>query len=130
MDGLQGWINWTIKVAWHEVHAEWRRQARVEAGEPVDRPDTEDPASLTEHRLDLEALAIALSGLKPADRTAALAGLDRDKKEAQPLSPSEKMRRYRARRRLAALIAESEALPRPVKDGQTVKDGQRRPRSS
>jgi len=104
-DGIPGWTNWTIKVAWHEVQAEWRRQARVETGEPPDRPDTADPAIVAEHRLDLEAVASALSGLKPADRAAAIESLNEDPDRAEPLSPSEKMRRYRARRRLAAELA-------------------------
>lgn len=107
-DGVQGWTAWTIKVAWHEVQAEWRRQARLEAGEPPDRPNAADPAIVTEHRLDFEAVAIALSELKPADHAAALAGLNPNEEAAGPLSPSEKMRRYRARRRLAALIARHE----------------------
>jgi DNA-directed RNA polymerase specialized sigma24 family protein len=107
-DGIQGWTAWTIKVAWHEVQHEWRRQSRLEAGEPPDRPDAADPATVTDHRLELEAVAMALSELKPGDRTAALAGLDPNEAAAEPLSPSEKMRRYRARRRLAALIAQQE----------------------
>ena len=111
-DGLQGWTNWTITVAWHEVQAEWRRQAKLETGELLDeRPDTRDPAALIEYRLDLEAVATALSGLKPIDRAAALAGIDQDEELGPPLSPSEKMRRYRARRRLAALIAAAQVQP-------------------
>lgn len=109
-DDVQGWTAWTIKVAWHEVQAEWRRQARLEAGEPPDRPDRTDPAVVMEDRLDLEAVAVALSELKPVDRAAALAGLEPDE-PAEPLSPSEKMRRYRARRRLAALIAAQDYAP-------------------
>lgn len=109
-DGVQGWTAWTIKVAWHEVQAEWRRQARLESREPPDRPDTADPAIVTEDRLELEAVALALYELKPADRAAALAGLEPDE-AAEPLSPSEKMRRYRARRRLAALIAAHDGAP-------------------
>ena len=104
-DGLQGWTNWTITVAWHEVQAEWRRQAKINSGEPPERQDIGDPATLTEYRLDLEAVARGLSGLRPSDRAAALAELDRDAEAVGPLSPSEKMRRYRARRRLAALMA-------------------------
>lgn len=104
-DGIQGWTNWTIKVAWHEVQAEWRRQARVEAGAPQEQLDRLDPALVTEYRLELAAVALALPELKPSDRAAALAGLDDDANAAEPLSASEKMRRYRARRRLAALVA-------------------------
>jgi DNA-directed RNA polymerase specialized sigma24 family protein len=116
-DGLRGWTNWTIKVAWHEVQAEWRRQARVETGELPERADISDPAAYTEHRMDLEAVATALSALKPADRAAALAGLDQEEGATGPLSPSEKMRRYRARRRLAALMATQDgAVLRGVDD--------------
>jgi DNA-directed RNA polymerase specialized sigma24 family protein len=113
-DGLQGWTNWTITVAWHEVQREWRRQARVESGEPPERQYMGDPAVLTEYRLDLEAVARGLSGLRPADRTAALAELNRGA-DSGALSPSEKMRRYRARRRLAALIASQDGASTPNK---------------
>ncbi|HET9732299.1 MAG TPA: hypothetical protein VFP54_06440 [Acidimicrobiales bacterium] len=110
-DGLQGWTNWTIKVAWHEVQAEWRRQVRVESGELPDSVDGADPATITERRQELQAVAHALSSLRPADRAAALAGLDPDEETAEALSPSEKMRRYRARRRLAAFIAAQDGVP-------------------
>ena len=25
-DTIDGWVNWTIEVAWHEAQIEWRRQ--------------------------------------------------------------------------------------------------------
>lgn len=112
-DGIQGWTNWTITVAWHEVQAEWRRQAKVEIGELPERPDMADPAVLVEYRLDLAAVANGLSRLKPSDRAATLAALQMGMDPSDPLAPSEKMRRYRARRRLAALIGGEQPQPAP-----------------
>lgn len=99
-------------MAWHEVQAEWRRQARLLPGNPPESPEEVDTATIVEHRLELSALADALARLRPSDRAAALAGIDWASHEA-PLSPSEKMRRYRARRRLAALMAGSDPNPPP-----------------
>lgn len=111
-DGVQGWTNWTIKVAWHEVQAEWRRQARVLPGDPPEPPELADTAATAERRLELSDVAEALLKLDPRDQTAILADL-RDNRDstAEPLSPSEKMRRYRARRRLAGLITNDWSLP-------------------
>lgn len=47
-----------------------------------------------------------LAALSDADQRAILSSLD-DSDPKEPLSAAEKMRRYRARRRLAALIAGS-----------------------
>jgi DNA-directed RNA polymerase specialized sigma24 family protein len=110
-DSLQGWTNWTIKVAWHEVQAEWRRQARVVPGDPPERPELADTAAIVESRVELSEVAEALFGLNPRDQEAILAELREDRDStAEPLSPSEKMRRYRARRRLVGLIADDWSL--------------------
>jgi hypothetical protein len=47
----------------------------------------------------------ALKELTPAERTAILSSLSEVASEHEALSAAEKMRRYRARRRLAAIIA-------------------------
>jgi len=104
-------MNWTIKVAWHEVQAEWRRQARVLSGDPPESLEVVDTAAIAEHRFEWSSLSNAFTGLRPADRAALLAGLD-ENADGGPLSASEKMRRFRARRRLAALMAANEQTPK------------------
>jgi DNA-directed RNA polymerase specialized sigma24 family protein len=105
-DSLQGWINWTVKVAWHEVQAQWKRDAKsVLGGDPADTPGGSDPADLVEQQLELAAVTRGLSALADADRQAIIEDLD-DDAISEPLAGREKMRRYRARRRLAALVAD------------------------
>ena len=104
-DSIQGWINWTIKVAWHEVQAQWRRDTRSVLGEPVDTPGGQDPALIVERHLEMEATFRGLVALSEPDRRAILDAL-RDGRLARPLAAQEKMRRYRARRRLAALLTD------------------------
>jgi DNA-directed RNA polymerase specialized sigma24 family protein len=91
-DSLQGWSNWTVKVAWHEVQAQWKRDTRsVPGGDPTDTPGGPDPADVI--------------ALPDADRQAIIEDLD-DETLSEPVAGREKMRRYRARRRLATLVAD------------------------
>lgn len=104
-DSVQGWINWTLQVAWHEVQAQWRREARSGLGEPFDMPGGRDPALVVERHLEMEAAFRGLVALSKSDRKAILDGLQ-DGGLARPLAAQEKMQRYRARRRLAALLSD------------------------
>lgn len=93
-----------MKVAWHEVQAQWRREARAAPGEVPDGVTGQDPARIVEGRLDVAAVIDGIGELSESDRRAILASLDGSGQADEPLSAAEKMRRYRARRRLAALI--------------------------
>ena len=104
-DSLRGWINWTVKVAWHEVQAQWKREARSVWGETADLPGGPETEYVVEHQLKLEATIQGLVTLTDADREAIMAGL-REERPGVPLAAREKMHRYRARRRLAATVAE------------------------
>jgi DNA-directed RNA polymerase specialized sigma24 family protein len=104
-DSLQGWINWSVKVAWHEVQAQWKREARSVSGEPADAPCGPGTEYVVEHQLELEAALRGLVTLTDSDREAIMSGLEEDG-HSVPLAAREKMHRYRARRRLAALVAE------------------------
>ena len=104
-DSLQGWINWTVKVAWHEVRSQWKREARSVLGDPTETPDGPDPASTVENQFELAATIRGLVALTDEDQRAILSGLA-EEGLSEPLAAREKMRRYRARRRLAALVAE------------------------
>ena len=104
-DTLQGWINWTVKVAWHEVQAQWRREARTVLGDPADAPAGPDTEYVVEHQLELEATIRGLVTLTPPDRDAIMSGLAQGQFSV-PLAAREKMSRYRARRRLAAIVAD------------------------
>jgi DNA-directed RNA polymerase specialized sigma24 family protein len=103
-DTIDGWVNWTIEVAWHEVQIEWRRQARAAPGEVPDLPGGRDPAQVVEARLTLDATRKGLDTLRMNDRDAILLALDHQGDAECPLTAREKMRRYRARQRLAALL--------------------------
>ncbi len=103
-DTADGWVNWTIEVAWHEVQIEWRRQARVVPGEVPELPDGHDPSRVVLGRHDLDATKSALSALSDAERTAILSPLADDPLVHEHEPAAVKMRRYRARRRLAALL--------------------------
>lgn len=103
-DTIDGWVNWTIEVAWHEAQIEWRRQARAAPGEVPDLSGGWDPAQVVEGRFTLDATRESLDTLRPNDRNAILSALnDRGDAESR-LTAREKMRRYRARQRLAALL--------------------------
>ena len=110
-DSLQGWSNWTVKVAWHEVQAQWKRDARsVPGGEPTDTPGGPDPAGVVEQQLKLAAVIQGLITLRDSDRQAIIEDLD-DEALREPLAGREKMRRYRARRRLAAIVEDWDEHP-------------------
>lgn len=96
-------------MAWHEVQAQWRRDARVVLGEPIERSGGPDPAAIMERQVELATAIRGLEALTATDREAIVTSLD-DALSGEPLAGREKMRRYRARRRLAALIAD---LDRP-----------------
>ena len=104
-DSLQGWINWTVKVAWHEVQSQWKREARSVLGDPTETPDGPDPAAMVENQFELAAAIRSLAALTDEDRRAILSGLA-EEGFGEPLAAREKMRRYRARRRLAAIVAD------------------------
>ena len=104
-DSLQGWINWTVKVAWHEVQAQWKREARSVWGETADLPGGPETEYVVEHQLKLEATVRGLVTLTDADRDAIMSGLGEEGLNV-PLVAREKMHRYRARRRLAAIVAD------------------------
>ena len=76
-------------------------------GDPADAPAGPDTEYLVEHRLELEAAIRGLVTLTDADRDAIMSGLAEDQ-PGVPLAAREKMNRYRARRRLAAIVAEWE----------------------
>ena len=94
-----------MKVAWHEVQAQWRREARTVLGDPADTPGGPDTEFVVEHQLELEAAIRGLVTLTDADRDAIMSALSEDQ-FGVPLAAREKMNRYRARRRLAAIVAE------------------------
>ena len=94
-------VNWMVTVAWREAQAQWRRQARCESHEVPDQPGGLDPAVVVEDRLQLVGILHALARLSPADRTAILSSIADEPYRDEALSAAEKMRRYRARHRLA-----------------------------
>ena len=94
-----------MKVAWHEVQAQWKREARSVLDEPADAPGGADTEYVVEHQLKLEAAIRGLVTLTDADREAIISGLEQEGPSV-PLAARDKMHRYRARRRLAALVAE------------------------
>ena len=104
-DSIDGLINWMVTVGWRETHSQWRRQSKCLPGEVPDQVGGHDPAAIVEDRLGLEAVAEALAELTPAERTAILASLADEASEHEALSAADKMRRYRARRRLSAIVA-------------------------
>ena len=106
-DTLQGWINWAVKVAWHDVQAQWKREARSVLGDAADRPGGIDPATVVEQQAELATALQGFDALTDAERRAIIQGLD-DFVPSPPLPAHEKMRRYRARRRLAAIVADWE----------------------
>lgn len=91
-------------VAWNEVQAEWRRQARVDFGEVPERPGGLDPAVVVQGRIDLGVAIAGLACLSDTDREAITAELVDE--TVEPQRPQAKMRRHRARQRLAALVTD------------------------
>lgn len=106
-DSLDGMVNWMVTVAWREAQAQWRRQARSESHEVPDQPGGLDPVVVVEDRLQLIAILHALAKLSPADRTAILSSIADDPYRNEALSAAEKMRRYRARHRLASIARQN-----------------------
>ncbi len=114
-DGVDGCVNWITRVAWHEVQAEWHRQARTAPSVIPELPDSHDPARIVEGRFDLDAIKHALTVLTPDERAAVLAALDDGLTPDGPLEARMKMRRSRARQRLARIVSSvSEPKLRPV----------------
>lgn len=94
---------WVLAVAWNEVQGEWRRQARVDFGDLPERPGGPDPAVVVEGRIDLDAAIAGWTRLTEAERGAIRAALVDER--APPERPQAKMRRHRARQRLANLVS-------------------------
>ena len=103
-DSFDGLVSWVIVVAWHEVQAEWRHNARADLGEVPERPVGPDPASVVESHIEIDAVANGLSSLSNAEREAILSPLVDGRAPDRPYDAQAKMRRYRARRHLAELI--------------------------
>lgn len=103
-DSQEGMVRWVTVVAWNEVIAEWRRQARIEPGIDVEQPASTDPAVIVEKRLEVVAVADGLARLSDRERTAVLAGVGVGPEAEGPEDGRTKMRRYRARQHLAALV--------------------------
>jgi hypothetical protein len=97
-------VNWTTRVAWHEVQTEWRRQARSTSGQIPELLGGPDPARVIEARYTLGAAKKGMGSLPLDDRLAILTALDDSNILTTRMSAREKMRRYRARQRLAALM--------------------------
>jgi hypothetical protein len=97
---------WVLVVAWNEVQAEWRRQARVDFGEVPERPGGPDPAVVVESRIDLGVAIAGLAYLSDADQDAILSSLLHEPVAGGLEDPRVKMRRYRARRHLAHLAGD------------------------
>ncbi len=110
-DSFAGLINWVTVVAWHEVQAEWRQRARIELGAVPEQPTEPDPADVVETHLVVDAVVDGLSALTPDEREAILAPLAED--AGSPNGPDDartRMRRHRARQRLAELIEQVEEV--------------------
>jgi DNA-directed RNA polymerase specialized sigma24 family protein len=103
-DSLDGFVQWTIVVAWHEVQAEWRHQARVELGNVPECPHGVDPATVIESRVALDAVAVGVSELTDAERQAISSALADEPSSDGPMKARTKMRRYRARQHLAEIV--------------------------
>lgn len=102
--GRDGLVRWTTTVAWHEIVAEWRRQSRVDSAPDFDPPGEGDPAPIVESRLMVEAVAASLEDLSLSEQEVVLSGIDRTHLGSLPESSRTKVRRYRARQHLAALV--------------------------
>lgn len=104
-DTFQGLVRWATVVAWHEVIAEWRRQSRVRPEADMEDPKRSDPAELVDARLQLGTVADGLAALSDGERDAILSSLADTTPSDGPEEARTKMRRYRARRHLAALVS-------------------------
>ncbi|MHB1927984.1 MAG: sigma factor [Acidimicrobiales bacterium] len=125
-DTLDGCVNWTVKVAWHEIQAQWRREARVSPGDVPERAGGSDPAREVEDRLAIATAIKSLALLPEPERHAILSSLDDSGLSERPLSAAEKMRRSRARRRLAALVSGSDTqLAGPISRQRVATDPRR-----
>lgn len=96
-------MNWVTKVAWHEVQSEWNRQARTIPTELSQIPARDDPATTIQGSLDLDTIKLGLAELSNSERDAILSALEDRPAIGGPLEPRIKMRRSRARQRLARI---------------------------
>lgn len=103
-DSVEGMVRWVTVVAWHQVIAEWRRQARVEAGAILERPASDDPARTVEDRLALEVVIEGLAQLNDVERSVILSGTADSAAGDSADRARTKMRRFRARQHLAILV--------------------------
>lgn len=116
-DSHEGMVAWVTVVAWHEVQKEWRRQARVELGSIAESPDESDPAAVVERRLELETVVDGLMELSITERQAIFSIPEPTADAAERARM--KMRRYRARKHLAALAGlNGAATTREVADSR------------
>lgn len=102
-DSFEGLVAWVIKVAWNALQMQWRRDARALPSEVYPNADADDPAEVVERRIDLTATIAALQTLSDAEREAIVSALVEESRHDGPEDALLKMRRYRARRHLAAL---------------------------
>ena len=82
-----------------------KREARSVLGDRADTPGGPDPGSMIENQFELAAAIRSLVDLTDRDQLAILERLA-DKRLSKPVARREKMRRYRARRRLAAMVVD------------------------
>ena len=102
-DSIEGLIGWVIKVAWNALQMQWRHDARAGPSGVHQDADADDPAEVVERRIDLAATITALRTLSDAEREAIVSALVDEPRHDAPEEARLKMRRYRARRHLAAL---------------------------
>jgi DNA-directed RNA polymerase specialized sigma24 family protein len=108
-DSFAGLINWVTVVAWHEVQAEWRQRARIELGAVPEQATEPDPADVMENHLAVDAVVDSLCALTPDEREAILAPLAKEAGSTNgPDDARTRMRRHRARQRLAELVEQVE----------------------
>jgi len=103
-DSVEGMVRWVTVVAWHQVIAEWRRQARVEPGGVPERPASDDPTRTVEDRLSVEVVIQGLAQLNDVERSVILSGTVDSAVGDSADRARTKMRRFRARQHLAVVV--------------------------
>jgi DNA-directed RNA polymerase specialized sigma24 family protein len=108
-DDQEGMVRWVTVVAWHQVIAEWRRQARVEPGAIPERPASDDPAKTVEDRLGLEVVIEGLAQLNDVERAVILSVAADGAASDSADRARTKMRRLRARQHLAVVVGRADS---------------------